>query len=305
MSELPEMSTAMKPNSADNSAPDAAGIFNVSGYRFLALEHLPVLQADLHTSLTGIGVLGTVLLADEGINIALSGTSTQVDAVESLLNADARFSGIWLKRSVSEFSPFSKLKVRIRHEIIAFDGSGAKTRQLSRPKAPYLLPEKLVEWLDNDRSLTLLDTRNHYEVKSGTFERATHLNIAHFRDFQSAIHQALEDGVLDRNKPVVTFCTGGIRCEKAAPWMLEQGFREVYQIDGGILNYLEKTGGAHWQGDCFVFDDRVELNKSLKPTGATWCTDCQLTVAPGETCTCRQTADCERTAADGGRMRQA
>ena len=131
------------------------------------------------------------------------------------------------------------------------------------------------------------DTRNTYEIASGTFHKAEHLDIAHFRDFQKAVQSALDDGTLQLDQPMVTFCTGGIRCEKAAPWMLEKGFKEVYQIEGGVLNYFERTGGKHWQGDCFVFDDRVELDQQLSPTGATWCTDCQLTVAPGQTCICQ------------------
>ncbi len=200
---------------------------------------------------------------------------------------DERFRDLWLKESHSELVPFSKLKVRIRHEIIAFDGPDARTRQLERPEAPALPPEILAQWLDSDKDFTLLDTRNTYEVESGTFRRAEHLDIAHFRDYQKAVRAALENGTLDPKKPIVTFCTGGIRCEKAAPWMIEQGFREVYQIEGGILNYFEKTGGKHWDGDCFVFDDRVEVDKTLQPTGATWCTECQLTISPGKECVCQ------------------
>jgi len=101
------------------------------------------------------------------------------------------------------------------------------------------------------------------------------------------VKKALAKGELHKDKPTVTFCTGGIRCEKAAPWMLEQGFKEVYQIEGGVLNYFERTGGKHWSGDCFVFDDRVEVDKALSPTGASWCTDCQLTISPGQTCHCQ------------------
>lgn len=263
---------------------------NLSGYRFLPLDYLPVLQADLHEALLATGVLGTILLADEGINVALAGTRQQCDAARAVFESDPRFRGLWLKESDSDFRPFSKLKVRIRHEIIAFDGAGAGTRQLQRPEAPAIAPDTVARWLDENRDFTLLDTRNTYEIESGTFERAEHLDIAHFRDYQRAVKQALDEGRLDPDKPVVTFCTGGIRCEKAAPWMIEQGFREVYQIDGGILNYFERTGGKHWEGDCFVFDDRVEIDKDLQPTGATWCTDCQLTLQPGEQCRCQSTA---------------
>lgn len=271
-----------------NTPDDTAGetYINLSGYRFIPLDYLPVLQADLHQALADTGILGTILIADEGVNVALAGTRQQCDAARAVFESDHRFRDLWLKESLSQFRPFSKLKVRIRHEIIAFDGAGAHTRQLERPEAPALPPEIVAQWLDENRDFTLLDTRNTYEVESGTFEKADHLDIAHFRDYQNALTQAVADGSLDPAKPIVTFCTGGIRCEKAAPWMIEQGFKEVYQIDGGILNYFEKTGGRHWKGDCFVFDDRVEVDRQLQPTGATWCTHCQLTIQPGEQCVC-------------------
>ena len=260
---------------------------NLSGYRFIHLEYLPLLQADLHAMLSETGVLGTILLAEEGINIALAGTPDQITAARACFESDPRFTSLWLKESVSEQIPFSKLKVRVRHEIIAFDGPEAKDQQLHRPEAPALSPDTVAQWIESGKDFTLLDTRNTYEVESGTFTTAKHLNIAHFRDFQKTVEKAVEEGTLDPAQPIVTFCTGGIRCEKAAPWMLEQGFKEVYQIEGGVLNYFERTGGAHWKGDCFVFDDRVEVDKSLNPTGATWCTHCQLTIALNEQCSCQ------------------
>ncbi|MFK7857552.1 MAG: rhodanese-like domain-containing protein [Granulosicoccus sp.] len=269
-------------------------IVNISGYRFGKLEFLPVLQADMHAALSTTGVLGTILLADEGINIALSGHRNQIDDAIAYFQSDDRFRDIWLKESLSSEVPFSKLKVRIRHEIIVFDGADASDKHLYRPVAPSISPETVEKWLDEGRDMTLLDTRNAYEVGSGTFKMAEHLDISHFRNFQEAVSKALQEGRLQLDKPTVTFCTGGIRCEKAAPWMLEQGFKEVYQIEGGILNYFEKTAGKHWQGDCFVFDDRVEVDKQLSPTGASWCTECQLTIAPGQICTCQDS----RTAMD-------
>lgn len=263
---------------------------NLSGYRFVQLDYLPLLQADLQQALAATGVLGTILLAEEGINVALAGTDEQTTAAKACLDNDDRFNDLWLKKSLSNDIPFSKLKVRVRHEIIAFDGPEAGDLQLKRPAAPALAPETVAQWLEMNKDFTLLDTRNTYEIESGTFERAEHLGIAHFRDFQIAVKRALETGLLNKQKPVVTFCTGGIRCEKAAPWMIEQGFDEVYQIEGGVLNYFEQTGGSHWEGDCFVFDDRVELNKALQPTGATWCTHCQLTIGAGAQCSCQSSS---------------
>lgn len=265
----------------------SGSVINISGYRFGKLELLPLLQADMHAALLQTGVLGTILLAEEGINIALAGSREQVDRAIAYFQSDDRFRDIWLKESVSDDIPFSKLKVRVRHEIIAFDGANASDRQLHRPHAPSLAPETVAQWLDEGRDVTLLDTRNTYEITSGTFKSAQHLDIAHFRDFQNAVQTALDDGRLQLDQPMITFCTGGIRCEKAAPWMLEKGFKEVYQIEGGVLNYFERTGGSHWEGDCFVFDDRVEVDRQLSPTGATWCTDCQLTISPGQTCVCQ------------------
>jgi UPF0176 protein len=279
----PNSNLMMNPSSDIPVTP----VVNVSGYRFVHLEYLPLIQADMHAALLETGVLGTILIAEEGINVALAGSEVQVSAAREYLDSDERFGRLWLKESMSDVVPFSKLKVRIRHEIIAFDGPDARVKQLERPVAPAITPENLQHWIESDKDFTLLDTRNIYEIESGTFEQAEHLNIAHFRDFQSAVHKALEAGTLNPDKPVVTFCTGGIRCEKAAPWLMEQGFSEVHQIDGGVLNYFERTGGAHWDGDCFVFDDRVEVDKALSPTGATWCTHCQLTIRPGAECTCQ------------------
>jgi len=273
-------------NTSCSAVPETP-FLNLSGYRFVELEHLPVLQSDLYSALDAIGVKGTILLADEGINIALAATAAQVRAVRELLDADERFSGIWLKVSESATSPFAKLKVRIRHEIIAFDGPNDgtahnssnrvahPTARLDRPDAPALPPEKLKAWLDENRDFTLLDTRNSYEIASGTFNRAVDLDIEHFRNFKLAVKAGVADGSLDPTKPMVTFCTGGIRCEKAAPWLLTQGFAEVWQIEGGILNYFAECGDAHWQGDCFVFDDRVEIDTQLQPTGADHCNYCE------------------------------
>ena len=249
---------------------------NIIAYKFIDLDLLPLLQADMHDALSNIGVLGTVLLANEGINVALAGTEAHIQQARDWFANDRRFTDLWFKESVSTFLPFSKLKVRIRHEIIAFDDG--KTKPLKTP-APNLAPDQLKQWLDEGRAFTLLDTRNRYEVESGTFKRAVALDIDTFRDFTAAA-DALDPDI--KAQPVVTFCTGGVRCEKAAPWMLQNGFKEVYQIEGGILNYLEQCGGEHWQGDCFVFDDRVEVDARLAETGALLCPNCHRAVPADE-----------------------
>jgi len=155
--------------------------------------------------------------------------------------------------------------------------------------APSIAPETLKDWLDEGREVLLLDTRNDYEICSGTFQNAQDINIANFRDFPAAAAAAIAAGDLPNDIPVVTFCTGGIRCEKAAPFLVAAGLREVYQIEGGILNWFEQCGGAHWQGECFVFDDRVEITPSLAETGSHLCRcrQCHRAVPANEVCVCQ------------------
>lgn len=262
-------------------------IINLSGYRFVRLEELERLQAELKTGLSAAGVKGAVILATEGINVTLAGTRSQADAAIACLDVHPSLAGLWLKESLSAFVPHKRLRVRIRTEIIAFDGTESVALQASRPPAPAVSPSTLDSWLDEHRNVTLLDTRNDYEIASGTFENTVHLDIKHFRHFKDAVRKALEEGELDKSQPLVTFCTGGIRCEKAAPWLLAEGFEQVYQIEGGLINYLQQSRASHWQGDCFVFDGRVELTRDLEPTGAGLCDVCQLAVPKGADCKCQ------------------
>jgi len=262
-------------------------IINLSGYRFVHLDDLPALQQCLKEELCQLGMQGSVMLAGEGINLSLAGSAAAVQLTRNCLDKDPRLKDLWLKESASESVPYKRLRVRVRTEIIAFDGQDSESLQAARPKAQSIAPLKLKQWLDENRDITLLDARNDYEIVSGTFPQSRHLSIKNFRHFKAAVMQCLDEGTLDRQKPLVTYCTGGIRCEKAAPWLLEQGFSEVHQVEGGLLNYLETCGDAHWQGECFVFDDRVELNRELQPTGAGLCDYCQLAVPAGTACRCQ------------------
>lgn len=270
-----------------SSAMSDSPIVNLSGYRFVHLDDLPTIQAGMKEAFSEIGMQGSVMLASEGINVSIAGTREQVTAARQWFDKDARFADLWLKESYSAEVPYRRLRIRKRTEIIAFDGQDSERLQAQRPPAPAVAPETLCQWLDESRDMTLLDTRNDYEIVSGTFPASIHLDIKHFRNFKAAVDKALEEGSLDLDKPMVTYCTGGIRCEKAAPWLLEKGFREVYQIEGGLLNYLQTCGSRHWQGDCFVFDDRVELTPELQPTGAGLCDHCQLAVPAGTECRCQ------------------
>ena len=143
-----------------------------------------------------------------------------------------------------------------KKEIISMGTPGLLTKQLPVPR---VTAQELKQWLDDNRDLTLLDTRNDYEVQMGTFSGATHFELDDFCEFPKAAEK------LSRTKPVVMFCTGGIRCEKAGLYLMEAGFSQVYQLEGGILNYFAEVGGAHYQGECFVFDERVALNSQLQP----------------------------------------
>lgn len=230
--------------------------------------------------------MGTILIAEEGINVALSATPEGIAKARAYFDADERLAGLWLKESWSDIQSFTKMKVRIRPEIITFDGG--KTRGADgHEKAPALSPETLKQWLDEGRDFVLLDTRNDYEIRSGTFSNAMDIDLVNFRDFPTVAKQAIATGKLPTDKPVVTFCTGGIRCEKAAPYLADAGLKEVYQIEGGILNWFEHYGREHWDGDCFVFDDRHVITPELAETNSWLCRKCNSARPEGEDCPCQ------------------
>ncbi len=238
-------------------------ILNIAAYRFVALDHLPQLRAAFKARGNELGLKGTILVAEEGINLVLAGAAASIEAFLETLLTDARFAPIGVKRSWSEKQPFNRLLVKIKREIVSMNRPEVNPCEAH---APRLAPRELKRWLDEGRAVVLLDTRNQFEVNVGSFENTLSLGLKSFSDFPRAT-QALPEKL--KGEPIVTFCTGGIRCEKAAPWLISQGFREVYQLDGGILNYFEYCGGAHFRGDCFVFDQRVALDAGLRQTGST------------------------------------
>ena len=236
-------------------------VLNIAAYRFVPLDRLPQLRAAIRARCESLSLKGTVLVAAEGINLFLAGAAPDVEAFLDALRADPRFAAIEVKRSWSAAQPFKRLLVKIKREIVSMRRPEIDPR---KTPAPRLAPQELKRWLDQGRDIALLDTRNQFEVDLGSFEHALALGLKSFSDFPRAT-PALADALKDR--PIVTFCTGGIRCEKAAPWLISQGFREVYQLDGGILNYFEQCGGTHFRGECFVFDQRVALDADLHQTG--------------------------------------
>ena len=244
-------------------------ILNISAYKFCRLQDLPGLREGLKNVCLETGLKGSILLSPEGINLLIAGELEAVEKLLVTLRSIPELEDLKEKRSESSGQPFNRLLVKIKQEIIAFGVEGINPASHTSPR---IAPMELKRWLDEGREFTLLDTRNTYEVKLGTFAGAKTLPIRHFRRFPEAVRQ-LPVGL--KQMPVVSFCTGGIRCEKAAPLLEKEGFREVYQLEGGILKYFEECGGAHWQGECFVFDKRVGVDPLLRETGSQLCFACQ------------------------------
>ena len=227
----------------------------------MGLKDLSTLRDQLQSRCATLQLKGTILLALEGINLFLAGSKENIAALKAELRNDPSFADIQFKDSLSHHQPFGKLLVKIKKEIIPF---GRPEINPAEQPAERLSVRTLKAWLDEGRDVVLLDTRNEFEVRHGTFKHAKNFRIHHFREFPEATRRA--DAGL-KEKTVVTFCTGGIRCEKAAPYLLQQGFKRVFQLDGGILKYFEQCGNAHFEGECFVFDERIALDADLNPVG--------------------------------------
>lgn len=238
-------------------------ILNIAGYKFINLNELEQWREKLLELCSAHELCGTILLSHEGMNITLAGKPSQVNLFKNTINLF--FPDMTFKESFSDFIPFKKLKVKIKPEIITFRQDQL---QLESRRAPTVTPTELKQWLDEKRDLTLLDTRNDYEVRFGTFKNAIHLAID---DFCELANKSKE---IPRDKPIVMYCTGGIRCEKAGLYLMDEGFTNVYQLEGGILNYFNQVGSEHYDGECFVFDERISLDPSLKMTGTKQCTSC-------------------------------
>ncbi len=246
-----------------------SSIVNFSTYRFTPFSDLKPMREDLLARCQAWGLRGTILLSTEGINLFVAGSVEPMDAFLAHLRTFPGLHDLVVKRSLSDEQPFRRMLVRIKKEIISFGVEGIDPAVRTSPKLPAA---RLKQWLDEGRPITLLDTRNDYEVKLGTFRNALPAGIDHFRDFPSAVSRLPEEM---KKQPIVMFCTGGIRCEKAGPYMEREGFQEIYQLDGGILKYFEECGGAHYDGECFVFDQRVGVDAALEETESSQCYACQ------------------------------
>lgn len=236
---------------------------SIAAYHFVAIDDPAAVASNVRALAEQQGLLGTVLVAGEGINLFLAGEGSAIDAFLAALRAEPRFASLQVKRSHSRTPPFARLKVKVKPEIISFRREGASPLD---GRAPAVAPADLARWIgqghdDDGRRLVLLDTRNREEIGHGSFAGALTLPIDRFTDLPAALEphrEALADAT------VVGFCTGGIRCEKAVNWMRGAGYGHALQLEGGILGYFEAVGGFGYEGRCFVFDERVALDPGLR-----------------------------------------
>lgn len=237
---------------------------NVAGYKFITLKpaQLTELQDQLKQKAHQQQIKGTILLSHEGINLFLAGTPQAIQIFSHFLGEFLFFADIQLKISHSECMPFKRLHVRIKKEIIKMNVDEINPIEKT---APYIEATQLNRWLSENKEMVLLDTRNDFEFSMGSFTNAVHLNLKSFNHFPDAVKNLPESL---KKRAVVTFCTGGIRCEKAAAYLLKQGYQQVWQLKGGILEYFQQCGGQFFQGNCFVFDERIALDHQLNTVGA-------------------------------------
>ena len=240
-------------------------VTNIAAYHFTDLTDLPVWRERVLSQTTALELKGTVLLAHEGINLFLAGSKDGIETFLSWLRELAPFAGLKVKYSESDEVPFKRLKVKIKNEIIRMNHPAIHPAE---GRAPAVEPATLRRWLqagqdDAGRPVVMLDTRNDFEVQAGTFKDAINWHIERFTQFPEAVQEHMDEL---EGKTVVSFCTGGIRCEKAAIYMQEIGVKNIYQLDGGILQYFEDTDGYGFEGNCFVFDERETLDAALGET---------------------------------------
>lgn len=242
-------------------------------YKFVTLDNYKALRQPLLTEMERLGIKGTLLLANEGINGTVSGTEEGIAALLAWLNGDPRLNPISYKLSYDKEPPFHRTKVKLKKEIVTMGVEGIDPR---RTVGTYVKPQ---DWnaLISDPEVTVIDTRNDYEIEIGTFKRAINPKTKTFREFPQYVAEHLDPA---KHKKVAMFCTGGIRCEKSTAYLKEQGFEEVYHLEGGILKYLEEIPEEQslWQGDCFVFDNRVAVNHDLKRSRFDQCYACRLPI---------------------------
>ena len=259
----------------------AASHVNIAAYKFVTIDNTEEMRPQVQALCKALELKGTILLTPEGINLFISGPREKIDQFLAWVRSDARFADMPVKESYSEEQSHKRMLVKIKKEIITM------RMPLIQPelgRAPAVEPLTLKRWLDQGRDdegrpVVMVDTRNAFEVDVGTFDNTIDYRIEKFTEFPGVIAAHKDDLA---GKTVVTFCTGGIRCEKAAIHMQDIGYDHVYQLEGGILKYFEDVGGAHYTGDCFVFDYRTALSPKLEAVTTTQCFACRAVVTPRE-----------------------
>jgi len=279
---------------------------NVLFYKYVDIENPERLKEEQFNLSNSLNLLGTILVASEGINGCLSGYEKDLEEYKKIIKKNKKFSDIKFKEGPANKHTFKRLHVRIRDEIVS-----SRFKANLKNKGIYIEPKELKKLLDNDEDLVLLDARNNYEYDIGKFNIAIHLDLDTFREFPEKINELknskkiynttknnkknynlinnLENNKLSnidnkidyeslKNKKIITYCTGGIRCEKASAFLRENGFENVYQLHGGILSYGKEVGNAHWEGKCFVFDTRgaVDIDPNSQSEPITQCVLCNL-----------------------------
>ena len=244
-------------------------VLNIAGYKFEPLYDVEVLVPEFQSVCDDLELKGSVYLSPNGINFSLAGSEESIEEYLHFMEQDKRFLDIPLKKTYSETQPFRRMKVRPKKEIISLGRADINPRELT---GGYVTPKELYSMYENSDDVIVLDTRNEYETRVGLFENAVDLQLDTFRDFPDAIEQLPEEY---KDKQIVMYCTGGIRCEKASAVMLKAGFSDVKQLEGGVLDYFKETGGKYWNGDCFVFDERVALDTELNETEYIYCYICR------------------------------
>jgi len=243
---------------------------NSTGYEFVRIESPEHITKEINSFFENKNIFGTVYVSIEGININLAGGEDSVKSVEKLFHQHDLFKKILFKHTYSDKPPFKKLKIKVKPEIISIKKD---INNIFDIKKNYIEPKELEKKLDDGEDVYLLDTRNNYEINIGTFKNSKNLNILKFDEFAEKAEE-----LKDIDAEVVMFCTGGIRCEKALGYLSEAGIDSFKQLKGGIINYLNETEGKHWDGECFVFDDRITLDKGLNPTYKKLCPKCQQVI---------------------------
>jgi predicted sulfurtransferase len=231
----------------------------ISFYRFGEVSDLVENRHYFKELCLSLKMKGTILLSSEGINATVVGTVESISEFQRVLANHSLWCGLEYKESFCHKIPYTRMLVKLKKEIIPIGDSTIKPAEWT---APHLSPLELKRWLDEGREITLVDTRNQYEIEHGTFENALNLGLDHFREIPAKLEALPAE---TRNRPLVMFCTGGIRCEKASVVAYQKGFKDVFQLDGGILKYFEECGASHYRGACFVFDYRVAVDGNLQP----------------------------------------